>query len=136
MLNHGPALVQQSRGWRIDPAENSRQTHALVKLAYMPRTPVHLWNLYETGLVPVSISYGGMGKYPPPATVERPTLIRIKVTCAARQADCTLQRIPHTLGLNTSQGATHVDALDVILLAVGLGFFALSIAYVYACERL
>jgi len=26
--------------------------------------------------------------------------------------------------------------LDVILLAVGLGFFVLSIAYVYGCERL
>jgi hypothetical protein len=29
-----------------------------------------------------------------------------------------------------------LDVLDVILLAVGLGFFALSIAYAYACERL
>ena len=29
-----------------------------------------------------------------------------------------------------------LDMLDVILLAVGLGFFALSIAYVYACDRL
>ena len=26
--------------------------------------------------------------------------------------------------------------LDVILLAIGLGFFALSIAYVYGCDRL
>ncbi len=26
--------------------------------------------------------------------------------------------------------------LDLILLAVGLGFFVLSIGYVYACERL
>jgi hypothetical protein len=26
--------------------------------------------------------------------------------------------------------------LDVILLAVGLGFFVLSIAYAYVCERL
>jgi hypothetical protein len=26
--------------------------------------------------------------------------------------------------------------LDVILLAVGLGFFVLSIAYAYGCERL
>ena len=26
--------------------------------------------------------------------------------------------------------------LDLILLAVGLGFFALSIAYIYACDRL
>jgi hypothetical protein len=33
----------------------------------------------------------------------------------------------------TSQGAT---MLDVILLGVGLGFFVLSIAYVYGCERL
>ena len=29
-----------------------------------------------------------------------------------------------------------LDVLDVILLAVGLGFFALSIAYAYACDRL
>jgi hypothetical protein len=28
------------------------------------------------------------------------------------------------------------DVLDVILLAAGLGFFALSIAYAYACDRL
>jgi len=26
--------------------------------------------------------------------------------------------------------------LDLILLAVGLGFFVLSVAYAYACERL
>jgi hypothetical protein len=26
--------------------------------------------------------------------------------------------------------------LDVFMLAIGLGFFALSVAYVYACERL
>jgi len=26
--------------------------------------------------------------------------------------------------------------LDLILITVGLGFFALSIAYVYACDRL
>ena len=26
--------------------------------------------------------------------------------------------------------------LDVVMLAIGLGFFALSVGYVYACERL
>jgi len=26
--------------------------------------------------------------------------------------------------------------MDVVMLAIGLGFFALSIAYVYACEQL
>jgi hypothetical protein len=32
--------------------------------------------------------------------------------------------------------AREASMLDLILLAVGLGFFALSIAYVYACDRL
>jgi hypothetical protein len=29
-----------------------------------------------------------------------------------------------------------LDVLDVILLATGLGFFALSVAYAFACDRL
>jgi hypothetical protein len=29
-----------------------------------------------------------------------------------------------------------LDVLDVVLLAVGLGFFALSVAYAFACDRL
>lgn len=29
-----------------------------------------------------------------------------------------------------------LDVLDVILLAAGLGFFALSVAYAFACDRL
>jgi hypothetical protein len=28
------------------------------------------------------------------------------------------------------------DVLDVVLLAVGLGFFALSVAYAFGCDRL
>ena len=34
---------------------------------------------------------------------------------------------------SSSQGA---NMLDVILLALGLGLFALSIGYAYACDRL
>lgn len=29
-----------------------------------------------------------------------------------------------------------IRMLDLILIALGIGFFALSIAYVYACDRL
>jgi hypothetical protein len=29
-----------------------------------------------------------------------------------------------------------IRMLDAIMLAIGLGFFALSVAYAYACERL
>jgi hypothetical protein len=36
-------------------------------------------------------------------------------------------RIPHLRG---------VGVLDLILLALGLGFFALSVGYAYACDRL
>jgi hypothetical protein len=28
------------------------------------------------------------------------------------------------------------EMLDIIMLAIGLGFFTVSIAYVYACDRL
>jgi hypothetical protein len=67
-----------------------------------------------------------MGKYPPPATAKRlGILIRIKVA--------------HVLGLLTARARTHCKEqpmLDVILLAVGLGFFALSIAYAFGCDRL
>jgi hypothetical protein len=49
--------------------------------------------------------------------------------------------------INTVQPATTADAnviasrkgiqmMDVILLAIGLGFFAVSVGYAYACERL
>jgi hypothetical protein len=33
-----------------------------------------------------------------------------------------------------SEGASKM--LDVIMLAIGLGFFALSVGYLYACEQL
>jgi len=29
-----------------------------------------------------------------------------------------------------------IPMMDVVMLAIGLGFFALSIAYVYACDEL
>jgi hypothetical protein len=46
--------------------------------------------------------------------------------------------------LETGQGAIErertsggsLQMLDLILLAMGLGFFALSVGYAYACERL
>jgi hypothetical protein len=39
----------------------------------------------------------------------------------------------HRGNLTPREGAT---MLDIILLVVGLGFFALSIVYAYACDRL
>ncbi len=33
-------------------------------------------------------------------------------------------------------GARSIQMLDVIMLAIGLGFFALAVGYAYACERL
>jgi hypothetical protein len=60
-------------------------------------------------------------------------LVNIKVTCS-------------TQGLTASQRMRRISVaildrkekpmLDLVLLAVGLGFFVLSLAYVYGCERL
>ena len=49
--------------------------------------------------------------------------------CAPCQAS-TLHGLENRLSL----GALHM--LDVILLAIGLGFFALSVGYTIACDRL
>jgi hypothetical protein len=56
----------------------------------------------------------------------------VDVTCAAVRL--IAQRMPaHPAGLLPRK---EQPMLDVILLAVGLGFFALSVAYAYGCDRL
>jgi hypothetical protein len=40
------------------------------------------------------------------------------------------------LALNRKQYRSEHPMMDVVMVALGLGFFAVSIAYVYACERL
>jgi hypothetical protein len=87
----------------------------------------HIWNLYEAAFASVSISYAAVGKYRPPARAKRLCiLIRIKV--------------PRVAGLSTGRSRRahrkEHPMLDVILLAAGLGFFALSIAYAFGCDRL
>jgi hypothetical protein len=48
----------------------------------------------------------------------------------------TRDKRPALTGFSTRSFVKERPMLDLILLAVGLGFFALSIAYVYACDRL
>jgi hypothetical protein len=39
--------------------------------------------------------------------------------------------------LHRSQGRTRsISMMDILMLALGFGFFALAIGYTYACERL
>jgi hypothetical protein len=93
----------------------------------------------KKGVVPVSISYAAGGKYARAGGWRARLLVRVKVARPGGRFDChwNVYRTsrPDT-SPDTLQGATMLDVLDVILLAVGLGFFALSIAYAYACERL
>ena len=35
-----------------------------------------------------------------------------------------------------NKGSRSIDVLDIIMLAIGVGFFALSIVYTLACDRL
>jgi hypothetical protein len=72
----------------------------------------------------ISISYAAMGKYPTPTT-ERHWPVDVHqdgtpARCFAAHHTCRKEQ----------------PVLDVILLAGGLGLFALSIAYAFACDRL
>jgi hypothetical protein len=73
------------------------------------RGPRSLWDLYEIAPAPLSISYAELDKYLPCR----------KVSCAA--FDRYREEQP---------------MLDLILLAFGLGIFAVSVAYVFGCDRL
>jgi hypothetical protein len=45
-------------------------------------------------------------------------------------------KIVHWLWASTAWHRKEHQMLDLILLALGLGFFVLTIGYVYACDRL
>jgi hypothetical protein len=53
-------------------------------------------------------------------------LIQTKITCRHRASASTLQEL----------FARSTSMMDVIMIAIGIVFFALSIGYVYACDRL
>ena len=72
---------------------------------------------------PLSISYAALDKYP---HAKHPSALRHinaagSVRVAVRLAEGYRKEQP---------------MLDVILLALGLGFFALSVAYAFGCDRL
>jgi hypothetical protein len=58
--------------------------------------PIPLWNLYEAGRVPVSISYGGMGKYPPLGAAATSPLTWVKMTCTAGRLTAHCNVYAHT----------------------------------------
>jgi len=87
----------------------------------------HIWDFYAAPSVPVSILYALPGKCALPATAKHlriSTGIKV-VQAASRSGDPS--RHSHSKEL---------PMLDFILLALGLGFFALSIAYAFGCDHL
>jgi hypothetical protein len=48
----------------------------------------------------------------------------------------------HLMGAKTVRRASHIHSrkehsmFDIVMLALGVGFFVLSVGYAYACERL
>jgi hypothetical protein len=43
---------------------------------------------------------------------------------------------PPSVARSEPSVARSIEMLDIIMLAIGLGFFALSVGYAYACDRL
>jgi len=66
--------------------------------------------------------------------------IPLEFLCANRQLSSrTFGLLPTRVESKSDCGSAHVNGatmLDFILLALGLGFFALSIAYAFGCDRL
>jgi hypothetical protein len=59
---------------------------------------------------------------------------KIRRAVEARQNGASVRGVCCAQWGSISQGA--IQMLDLILPAVGLGFFVLSVGYAYACERL
>jgi hypothetical protein len=53
-------------------------------------------------------------------------LIQIKIACRQQASASTLQEFY----------ARSTSMMDIVMIAIGFVFFALSIGYVYACDRL
>jgi hypothetical protein len=99
---------------------------------HTPAERFPLWNLYEAGHAPISIFYGRIGKYAAAWRSGTFALDRAQ-SDMPWPVDCNRNLYVHTPARDVERSKL---MLDVILLAVGLGFFVLSIAYVYGCERL
>jgi hypothetical protein len=59
----------------------------------------------------------------------------------ARRRDLDARRFPLSLKCSRLLASDtrlfwSIEMLDIIMLAIGLGFFALSIGYAYACDQL
>ena len=86
-----------------------------------------LWDLYEIAPPPLSISYAELDKYPHAQSTPFCRLRRINAVRQHSEVCCSALQI----GYRKEQ-----PMLDLILLALGLGFFAVSVAYVFGCDRL
>jgi hypothetical protein len=72
----------------------------------------------------ISISYARPRKYPPACNVAVRPLISIKAKGAGLAST------------GPDKDRKEQPMLDLMMLAVGLGFFAIALAYVAGCERL
>jgi hypothetical protein len=92
----------------------------------------HICDSYAASLASISISYAQVRKYPPVATQDDTRSLPTEPLTGVKAERASDRLLGY--GPQTAQGAKPM--LDVILLAVGLGFFALSIAYAFGCDRL
>jgi hypothetical protein len=68
------------------------------------------------------------------------TSARSKVLVGVVEMDCasfhSLTRSPEKCSTEAKGATRSISMMDILMLALGFGFFALAIGYTYACERL
>jgi hypothetical protein len=94
-----------------------------------PAESASLWDSYNIARPVVSKTYA------PNGTSRRPTRARPK-TPFDRPVDRSKPALPEARGTYGNTRDKEHLMLDIVMLALGLGFFVAGIGYAYACERL
>jgi len=92
--------------------------------AAIPRRP--LWDSYKDAAGAVSKTYGASGRY---------SATKSRNGCFAAPSSPIYRNAPTAFGA-ANVCRKELPMMDVLMLAMGLAFFALSVGYTVACDRL
>jgi hypothetical protein len=90
----------------------------------------HLWNSYNSAVVSISKTYVTGG-------ISRPSNKQNRATETHSATGSTQYVCSVTHGMRSGEKVRRSFVMwDLVMLALGLGLFALAVGYSYACERL
>jgi hypothetical protein len=97
-----------------------------------------IWDSYNIDLAPASKTYAANGMSSRQHRNRQGAVFEVKVGRAFRIVDSRQSTVRHEAAycIRRALRRWELQMLDLIMLAIGLGFFALSVGYTIACDRL